>query len=197
MAKRKPDSPKAQPPSKAAPGADPQAKFEGDEASLVIMARIVAAHGIQGWVKLRTFTADPQGLEGYAEWIVRTSAGWRYMPLEEFAVRPNGTMAKLGGCEDRSAAERLRNADVAIPREALAEGESGTMYQVDLVGLEVVDAAGTRLGKVESFFETGDSSVMVVKGARERMIPFVAAYVLQVDRDARRITVDWKSEYDA
>ena len=43
-----------------------------------------------------------------------------------------------------------------------------------------------------AFFATGDSSVMVVKGGRERMIPFVAGYVTAVDRDAKRITVDWE-----
>jgi 16S rRNA processing protein RimM len=161
------------------------------------MARIVAAHGIQGWVKLKTFTADPEGLDEYAEWVVKSPQGWRYMALEDFAVRPNGTMAKLEGCEDRNAAERLRGAEVAIPREALGEAEEGTLYRVDLLGLEVVDESGAVLGKVESFFETGDTSVMVVRGARERLIPFVDEYVKAVDREARRITVAWGGDYDA
>jgi len=161
------------------------------------MGRIFGAHGIQGWVKLRTFTEDPAGLDEYAEWLVKHPEGWRYMALEEFAVRPNGTAAKLQGCEDRTAAERLRGADVAIPREALGEADEGKHYEVDLVGLEVVDEAGAPLGKVESFFETGDSSVMVVRGGRERMIPFVPDYVKAVDREAGRVTVAWKPEYDA
>lgn len=160
------------------------------------MGRIVAPFGIQGWVKLKTFTADPYGLEAYAEWVVRTREGWRYVPLEEFAVRPNGTAARLAGCDDRDAAERLRGAEVAIPREAFDSAEEGTQYEVDLVGLEVVDAGGRRLGAVEGFFATGDSSVMVVKGGKERLIPFVPAYVQSVDRDAGRIVVDWKDEYD-
>lgn len=188
MAKPKPASRKAPPPSNAAPSPE---RFTGDESSLVVMGRIVAAHGIQGWVKLRTFTEDPEGLDAYAEWLVKARDGWRFMTLEEFAVRPNGTMAKLAGCESRDAALALKGADVAIPREALGEAEAGTLYRVDLLGLEVVDAKGAPLGKVDSFFDTGDSSVMVVKGRRERMIPFVDAYVLAVDRDAGRITVDW------
>jgi 16S rRNA processing protein RimM len=160
------------------------------------MGRIVSAVGIQGWVRLKSFTADPESLDEFAEWVVRTREGWRYMALEEFAVRPNGTAAKLAGCEDRDAAERLKGADIALPREALGETGEGSFFQVDLVGLEVVDEGGARLGKVESFFEAGDTSVMVVSGVRERLIPFVPAYVRSVDRGMRRITVDWKADYD-
>lgn len=161
------------------------------------MGRIVAPFGVQGWVKLRTFTEDPAGLDAFAEWIVKAPGGWRYMALEEFAARPNGSAAKLAGCDDRDAAERLRGADVAVPRQALDEPGEGTLYRVDLIGLEVFDASGGKLGTVVSFFETGDSSVMVVDGGRERMIPFVPDYVKAVDREARRITVDWKADYDA
>jgi 16S rRNA processing protein RimM len=196
VAKRKPASPKARQPSNPAAPAEASA-FEGDEASLVVMGRIFGAHGIQGWVKLKTFTADPGGLDDYAEWIVKTPQGWRYMTLEEFAVRPNGIAAKLQGCEDRTAAERLRGAEVAVPREALADADAGSMYRVDLIGLDVVDESGAAMGKVESFFETGDTSVMVVRGGRERMIPFVEQYVKAVDREAGRITVAWGKDYDA
>src|SRR5688572_9673108 len=136
------------------------------------MGRIVSAVGIQGWVRLKSFAADSESLDEYAEWVVRTPEGWRYMALEEFAVRPNGTAAKLTGCEDRDAAERLRGADIALPREALGETDEESFFQVDLVGLEVVDESGERLGRVESFFETGDTSVMVVTGRKERLIPF-------------------------
>ncbi len=61
----------------------------------------------------------------------------------------------------------------------------------------VVDEGGKRLGAVDGFFATGGSSVMVVKGGKERLIPFVPAYVVSVDREAGRIVVDWKPEYDA
>jgi tRNA (guanine37-N1)-methyltransferase len=145
------------------------------------MGRIVAAVGIKGWVRLKSFTADPESLDDFAEWVVRTPQGWRYMALEEFAVRPNGTAAKLAGCEDRDSAESLRGADIALPREALGESEEGSLFQVDLVGLEVVSESGERLGKVESFFETGDTSVMVVAGVKERLIPFVPDFVKAVD----------------
>ena len=62
--------------------------------------------------------------------------------------------------------------------------------------MEVVDEQGGKLGTVDSFVETGPTSVMVVAGVRERLIPFVDEYVKSIDRDAGRIVVDWKAEYD-
>ena len=160
------------------------------------MARVVSAVGIRGEVRVKTFTEGPEGLARYKRWVVKTRDGWREMPLEDFALRPNGTVAKLGGCDDRDAAERLRGAEIAVPRDELGEAEGG-IYQVDLIGFDVVDEQEGKLGVVDSFVETGPTSVMVVKGAGERLIPFVGEYVKEVDRAAKRIVVDWKRDYDA
>jgi len=170
--------------------------FEGDESALVTMGRVAAAFGTRGWFKLKAFTEDPAGLADHARWIVRGADGWMAMRLEGFELHAKGPVAKLAGCEDREAARRLSGADIAVEREALGEAGEGMHFQVDLVGLEVVDGGGTVLGRVEGFLDTGGTSVMVVGGARERMIPFVPAYVKSVDRGAGRIAVEWTSDYD-
>lgn len=160
------------------------------------MGRIVGPFGVQGWLKVKPFTEAPEGLGEFARWLVGAREGWREMAIEDFEVHSKGPVAKLAGCDDREGAERLRGCDVAVTRDELGEADAGSLYWVDLVGLDVVDELGGALGKVEGLFETGDTSVLVVKGSRERMIPFVPAYVKAVDRVAGRITVDWKAEYD-
>ncbi len=155
------------------------------------MGRIVGSFGVAGWVKVKAFTESIDGLGDYARWIVRTHEGWRAMELEEFEVHSKGPVAKLSGCEDRNAADALRACDVAVTREELGDAGEGSMYWVDLIGLDVVDASGKSLGKVEGLFETGDTSVLVIG---KTLIPFVPEYVKSVDRDAKRITVDWKTE---
>jgi 16S rRNA processing protein RimM len=160
------------------------------------MGRIVGAFGIQGWLKLKPSTEAPERLGEFVRWLVRTNAGWREMALEGFEVHSKGPVAKLAGCADRNGAESLRGSEVAVTRAELGEPDEGSLYWVDLIGLDVVDEGGHSLGKVESLFETGATSVMVVKGERERLIPFVPGYVKAVDREARRITVDWKADYD-
>ena len=161
------------------------------------MGRVVGAFGLNGWVKVKVFTESADTLGTIPEWWVQSRQGWREMALEDFEVHSKGPVAKLAGCDDRDAADALRGADIAVTRDELGEADEGTLYWVDLVGLEVVDESGTRLGEVEGLFATGETSVLVVKGAKERLIPFVPDYVKAVDREARRITVDWKADYDA
>jgi len=160
------------------------------------MGRVSAPFGVQGWIKLRTFTEAADGLAGHSLWWMRTPEGWKSVVVEDFAARPAATVAKLQGVDDRDGAAALRGADVAVTREALGEAEEGTIYWRDLIGLQVANVRGESLGEVQDLFETGETSVLVVKGERERMIPFVPDYVKAVDREARRITVDWEAEYD-
>ena len=162
------------------------------------MGRIVAPFGIQGWVKVKTFTETADGLEGHPLWWVRKRDGWIGTRLEEFKVRPGTTSAKLEGCDDRSAAELLRGCDVAVPRADFGEAGEGEHFWVDLIGLDVVDLGGKALGKVDGLFESGETDVLVVKGkdgGKEYMIPFIAMYVKNVDREAKRITVEWGEDY--
>ena len=164
------------------------------------MGRIVGPFGVQGWIKVKPFTEKPGGLAEFSRWLVASAEGWREIAVEDFELHSKGPVAKLAGCDDREAAEAMRNRDVAVRRESLGKAEDGTLYWVDLVGLEVVNEDGLALGKVEGLFETGETSVLVVQQGhmgKQRMIPFVAQYVKSVDRNAGRIIVDWKADYDA
>jgi len=85
---------------------------------------------------------------------------------------------------------------VAVTRDELGEAGEGEYFWVDLVGLAVVNLQGEALGQVEELLRAGGSDVLVVRGERERLIPFVADFVKAVDREAKRITVDWEAGYD-
>jgi 16S rRNA processing protein RimM len=161
------------------------------------MGRILGPFGVDGWVKVKTFTAEPGALGEFDRWLVRAKDDWRECAVEAFEVHSKGPVAKLDGIADREAAMALRGADVAIRRAQLGDAAEGEIYWVDLVGLAVVSESGERLGEVDGLFESGETSVLVVKhDGKELMIPFVPAYVKSVDREARRITVDWKAEYE-
>jgi 16S rRNA processing protein RimM len=163
------------------------------------MGRILGPFGVQGWVKVKTFTEQPGALGAHSRWLVETKDGWRERSLQGFEVHARGPVAKLEGCDDRTVAQQLQGCDVAVLRADLGEAGEGSIFWVDLVGLEVVDGSGKALGRVEGLFESGETSVLVVgrDGGPERLIPFVPEYVKAVDRGAGRITVEWKPDYDA
>ena len=163
---------------------------------VVVMARIAGAFGIKGWLKLHTFTQSPDSLDAYASWLVRGSKGWEEYELEDFAVNVKGVVAKLKGCDDRTAAEQLAKRDIGIPREALEDAGEGEVFWFDLIGCEVVSTAGLKFGKVETLLETGANDVLVVKtGTEEILIPYVDEVIVNVDREAKLITVNWTQDF--
>ena len=161
-----------------------------------MMARVAGAFGIKGWLKLHTFTESPDSLDAYASWLLKSDKGWQEFELEDFAVNVKGVVAKLKGCDDRSAAEKLIKCDIGIPRDALEDAGEGEVFWFDLIGCDVVNIAGEKLGKIETLLETGANDVLVVKmGTEEILIPYLDDVVLKVDREAKLVTVNWTQDF--
>jgi 16S rRNA processing protein RimM len=158
------------------------------------MGRVAAPFGVKGWIKVQTFTEEIDGLLAYATWWVGKEGSWQEFKVEEGAPHGQVVLAKLAGTEDREAVAKLKGMDIAVPREVLPEVKDG-YYWSDLVGLQVVSREGIEFGRVESLLDNGAQSVLVVKGERERLIPFVPAYVDRVELEAGRILVDWQQDY--
>lgn len=160
------------------------------------MARVAAPFGIKGWLKLQTFTETPDSLDAYASWLLKGPKGWEEFELEDFAVNVKAVVAKLKGIDDRSAAEKLAKRDIGIPREALDDPGEGENYWIDLIGCEVVDSLGKKLGHIEGLMETGANDVLVVKlGTEEQLIPYIDEVIVKVDHDTKVVTVNWSGEY--
>ena len=163
---------------------------------VVVMARVAGAFGIKGWLKLHTFTQSPDSLDAYASWLLRSSKGWEEFELEDFAVNVKGVVAKLKGCDDRTAAENLAKRDIGIPRNALEDAADGEVFWFDLIGCNVVNTAGEKFGKIETLLETGANDVLVVKlGTEEILIPYLDDVVLKVDREAKLVTVNLTQDF--
>jgi 16S rRNA processing protein RimM len=163
---------------------------------VVVMARVAGAFGIKGWLKLQTFTQSPDSLDAYASWLLKGSKGWEEFELEDFAVNAKGAVAKLKGCDDRSAAENLAKREIGIPRDALEDAGDGEVFWFDLIGCDVINVAGEKLGKVETLLETGANDVLVVRlGSEEILIPYLDEVVLKVDREAKLVTVNWTQDF--
>jgi 16S rRNA processing protein RimM len=167
---------------------------------MVVMARVLAPYGIQGWIKARPYTASIATLLDYTTWWLAPAGdaeAWRRFPVREAKQHGDTLVAALEGIADREAALAWRGAWVAVPRSALPSSKAGEYYWSDLVGLLVVNRAAETLGRVSKVLETGAHPVLLVEseGAGERLIPVVSAYVDAIDPDAGRIMVDWPADY--
>ena len=164
---------------------------------LILLGRIHGAFGVRGELKLESFTEPARGILRYQPWLLRDAQG-REREVADARGREThkGIVATLPGIEDRDAAEALRGTEVWVPRSALPPPSPGEYYWVDLEGLRVVTLEGVDLGTVSHLLATGANDVLVVKGDRERMLPFVQPqFVTAVDFDAGTITVDWDPDF--
>lgn len=126
-------------------------------------------------------------------WICREGEPWRECGLKGLKVHGHGLVVLLDGVNDRTAAESMKGVLVGAPKDALPVPEEGEYYWDDLIGLEVVNSAGETLGKVAGLIETGANDVLRVVGDDEveRLLPFVSAVVLAVEKEAGIVRVEW------
>lgn len=159
------------------------------------MGRIAAPFGVKGWIKIQPYTAATRNLLDYRTWWVGEEGDWREIAVVEGKVQGRALVAKLEGCNDRDAAARLRGRAVAVPREALPRTQADEHYWSELIGLRIVNADAQDLGRVTAILQTGANDVLVVAGGRERLIPFIAQVIREVDPGAGVIRVDWGADY--
>ncbi len=159
-------------------------------ADRICVARIGAAHGVRGEVKLWSFTEDPAAVAGYGP--LETQDGTRRFEIEALRPAKDHFVARIVGIEDRNAAEKLRNVDLYIPRARLPEiDEADTFYHADLIGLKAVTRSGDDLGTVSAIHNFGATDVIEIKppAGEPLLMPFTDATVPEIDLSARRIVV--------
>lgn len=191
-------------------------------ADAVEVGRVLGAWGIQGGLKLKPFAADPQALFSSKRWFLLPpavarplgpAAGKAFSPpplLRVKQAREHGdtVLATAHDIEDRDAAQALAGCRVFVARTSFPTPGHDEFYWVDLIGLGVENRQGQALGDVVGLLETGPHCVLRVQppavggrsplgdaAASELLIPFVNAYVDEVDLPGRRLCVDWQVDW--
>lgn len=162
---------------------------------MVVMGRIVAPYGVQGWVKIQPFTETLDSLFDYEHWWIGEKAGWRAGEVEDARIHGKVLIAKFAGCDGRDAAFALRGKDVAVSRDEMPQADEGEYYWSDLIGLNVHNLSQIDFGLVTEVFATGANDVLVVQGDRERLIPFTGQVIREVGLATGKILVDWDADF--
>ena len=166
------------------------------DSKMVPLGRIAGVFGVRGWVKVHSDTAPRDNILRYSSWYLKRRQDWEPHKLLDGHPQGKGLVARLQGCDDRDQAAALVGCLIAVPRERLPALDPDEYYWSDLEGLRVVTVAGAELGRVSQLFATGANDVLVVRGERERLLPFVwNRVILEVDLEVGLIRVDWDPDF--
>jgi 16S rRNA processing protein RimM len=159
-------------------------------ADRVCIGRIGGAHGVRGWFKVSSYTAEPMDVAAYGP--VSNEDGTRMFELEAIRMARSHVIARIAGVSDRNAAETLRGIRLFVSRDVLPPAGEDEFYWEDLTGLAVETIDGEALGPVLSIQEFGAGVMLEVgmKTGPSVMVPFTGDIVPVVDTSAGRIVID-------
>ena len=165
-------------------------------AAPICVARIGAAHGVRGAVKLWTFTEDPFAVKEYGPLTTRDGA--RQFEVTHVREARDHLVATLKGIATREDAERLNGIELYIAREKLPETDEGEYYHADLIGLAAVNAAQEPLGRVIAIHNFGAGDIIEIAPAKgpTMLLPFTNAVVPTVDLAAGRVVIELPQEIE-
>jgi 16S rRNA processing protein RimM len=162
----------------------------------VCVARIGAAHGVRGAVKLWTFTEDPLAVKRYGP--LSTEDGARHFEVTSAREAKDHLVATLKGITTREQAQRLNGVELFVAREKLPATDENEYYHADLIGLAAVTAENESLGRVVSIhnFGAGDIIEIAPPSGPTILLPFSNAVVPTVDLAGGRVVIELPTEIE-
>lgn len=165
----------------------------------ILVGRFGAPHGVRGEVRLKSFTAVPNAIAGYAPLL--DAAGARQFKIKTLRLlKDDMFVARIEGIEDRSGAESLTNIEIFAPRAAFPEAEEEEFYLADLVGLSAMSESGDLLGRVVDVHNFGGGDILEiapVEGGETLLLSFTKEVVPEIDVKGGRLVIAPPDEVEA
>jgi 16S rRNA processing protein RimM len=161
------------------------------EREVVVLGRIGAPFGVEGWVKVQSYTDPLEGIARYPVWELERGGSLSRVEVLDWKRAGSGVAVRLEGIVSREEAQGLTGAEVRVDRAQLPPAGPGEVYWHDLVGLEASTPGGVSLGRVIGILDLPAHPVLVIEGERERLVPLVRERIAGVDLEGGRLTLDW------
>jgi len=173
-----------------------------EQAKPIEMGKFGAVYGIKGWLKVHSYTNDPESIFEYKPLLMESRGQFQEVTITDWKRHNNGFVAKVAEFDVREEAQALVGVSLFVDPSLLPVLEED-FYWRDLVGCQVNTDKGYSLGVVTEIMETGSNDVLVVKanandafGQKERLIPFIEEQVISnVDITSKLITVNWEPNF--
>jgi 16S rRNA processing protein RimM len=158
-------------------------------AERVCVGAVAGSFGVRGEVRLKSFTVEPEDVARYGP--LTTEDGSRSFRIEIARPVKGGFAARLSGVGTKEAADALRGTRLYAPRARLPSLPDDEYYHADLIGLEVHDTGGVRLGRIQAVLNHGAADLLEVR--RETgtvLLPFTVEAVPTIDLASGRVVAD-------
>jgi 16S rRNA processing protein RimM len=160
-----------------------------DIAQRICLGIITGAHGIKGWVRVKSFTAAPAAIADYGP--LSDESGARRFEMEIVGAQKGVLLARIQGVDDRSAAERLKGFRLNVRRADLPPPAADEFYEADLIGLEAMREDGTLFGTIRAVNDFGAGASLEIEdpSGKTVLVPFTNAAVPVIDIAKKRVVV--------
>ncbi|MFN3721472.1 MAG: ribosome maturation factor RimM [Paracoccaceae bacterium] len=157
----------------------------------ICVGTIAGAFGVQGEVRLKSYCVDPEAIASYGP--LYSADGIRSFSVKLTRPVAGGLGARVAGVTTKDQADALRGIDLYVDRDCLPSLPDDEFYHSDLIGLDIFDTGGVRLGSLRAVHNHGAGDLLEVYAPTRKqplLIPFTKEAVPMVDLAARRIVAD-------
>ena len=163
---------------------------------IVVMGKVLVPYGVNGWVKVYSFTEKIESFLTYKKlFLSQDQKNWLEIKVKDIKLHGKTIIANFSEIADRTQAESYKDYLIGVQKNLLPKLKEDQYYWNDLIGCEVLNLQNISFGLVDTFIKTGANDVIVVKGDKERLIPYTARTVLKADTINAKIIVDWDEEF--
>lgn len=166
------------------------------EEKFIVIGRFGAPFGVKGWMKIQSFTDPEENVLHYQPWFADLKDGFTEVKIVDSRKHHKGIVIQVEGCDTKEDTARYCNISIAVARSVFPELTDDEYYWADLEGLTVHTTTGEELGKIDHVMPTGANDVLVIKGQKEILVPYLKDRVVKnIDLDNKTMIVDWDPDF--
>ncbi|HEX2966528.1 MAG TPA: ribosome maturation factor RimM [Syntrophorhabdaceae bacterium] len=154
------------------------------------VGRVVSTQGVRGEIKFYYYNEVHEDILRYTSlFIVQNDAETELKP-KRVRFQGNRIIIQFEGVTDKNIAASLVNKELFVREKDLDELDEGEYYEYQLIGLEVLDSKGKKVGSVDTVLNTGAHNVLIVKGEKSFAVPLVEGFITEVNVSRGNICID-------
>lgn len=155
----------------------------------VEIGSILGPHGINGQVKIKSFTEVPEGMFLYKNLFI----GNEQKPIKIKLVRKikHNLICTVENIKTRNEAETIRNLILYVKRDEFPLLNDNEFYQRDLLNFEVFNLKRESFGFIISFNDFGGGQLVEVENLNKRFyLPIGKTFLKNINYQDKEVILD-------